>query len=74
MRKTKPAGNAVATRRSRRVELLNPERKKLDADSIKNLKEVKIFAGGGYHFEDDEEDEEQAEEEVSTEGCSKIEQ
>ena len=73
MRKTKPAGNAVATRRSRRVELLNPERKKLDADSIKNLKKVKIFAGGQYHFED----EEQAEEEVSTGGgggCSKIEQ
>ena len=47
---------------------MNPERKKLDADSIKNLKEVKIFAGGRYHFEDDEEDEEQAEEEVSTGG------
>ena len=37
LRKPKPAGNVGATRRSRRVELANPERKKLDEESVKKI-------------------------------------
>ena len=36
MRKAKPPKGASASRSSRRVELLNPERKTLDADALKN--------------------------------------
>ena len=38
MWKAKPPKGASASRRSRRVELLNPERKTLDADTLKKMK------------------------------------
>ena len=57
-------------RRSRRVEILNPARKKLDEKSVKKISKVAVFDGERYHFEDDTdtEDELQAEEEVPTRG------
>ena len=61
LKKAKPAGNEGGSRRSRRIEILNPARKKLDEDSVKKIKKVVIFDGLRYHFEDDVEDEEQAE-------------
>ena len=64
LRKAKPPQEVGASRRSRRVELLNPERGKINEDSVKELKEVRIFAGGRYYFDDEEDDEEQAVEEV----------
>ena len=51
-------------RRSRRVELLNSEREKINEDSVKEFKAIKIFAGGRYYLDDEEEDEEPAVEEV----------
>ena len=47
-------------RRSGRVELLNPGRKKLDMVTACNMKEVMIFCGGQYIFEDEKEDEEKS--------------
>ena len=61
-RKAKPPQKAGASRRSRRVELLNPEREILDAGSINKIKETRILCGGRYIFADDEEDEEDEEE------------
>ena len=75
LRKAKPPQKVGAIRRSRRVELLNPDREKISEDSVKEIKEVRIFAGGRYYFDDWEGDEEQAVEEVlSAGGGSKIEQ
>ena len=64
LRKAKPLENVGATRCSRRVELMNLNHKKLDEDSIQNIKELWTFAGGWYVFKDDVEDEEKMEEEA----------
>ena len=58
LRKAKPPKGVPASRRSRRVELLNPDRETLDAGSLKKMKEIRIFCGGRYIFAEDEEDEE----------------
>ena len=62
--KLTPAENVGATWCSRRVELLNPERKQLDEGSIQNIQELTIFSGGRCIFEDDVGGEEKAEEEA----------
>ena len=43
LKMAKPAGNEGGSRRSRRIEIFNPARKKLDEESVKKISKVVVF-------------------------------